>query len=322
MNGGIVVAVFLMIFIFVYLILSLKTVTVTPQVGIALPGVKIPGSQFFVPFGYGIIALVTVIVVHEFGHGILARVEKVDIKSVGVGLIAILPIAFVEPDDAQVKKLSTVSKLRIMAAGSIFNMILAGLCWILIFALTIFVIPYALPATNLEIVGVVQDSPANGILTTGMKIESINGIKITDRNSFTGTVSKIAVGDTVQIVTNTGTYSIKTGANPNNPQLAYIGIQTQENRIVNPSLSNYLGDIPWVLMYILQMFNWILILNFGIGVFNLLPLKPFDGGVIFEELVSKVSSEQVTRYSTYLISIFSLSLILINVGYGLINALV
>lgn len=118
MNGGIVVAVFLMAFIVYYLVASLETVAVNPQVSIVLPGVKIPGSPIYLPFGYGLIGLITVIVVHEFGHGILARVEKVNIKSLGVGLLAILPIAFVEPDEEEVNKLGSLSKLRIFAAGS------------------------------------------------------------------------------------------------------------------------------------------------------------------------------------------------------------
>jgi membrane-associated protease RseP (regulator of RpoE activity) len=70
------------------------------------------------------------------------------------------------------------------------------------------------------------------------------------------------------------------------------------------------------------LFLWIFNLNFGIGLFNLLPLKPFDGGVIFEELVGKIASKRVTRYATYTISLFCLSLIVINIGYGLLNAFI
>ncbi|MDD1763497.1 MAG: site-2 protease family protein, partial [Methanobacteriaceae archaeon] len=159
MNVGIVVAVILMAFIVYYLAVSLKTVAVNPQVSIVLPGVEIPGSPIYLPFGYGLIGLITVIVVHEFGHGILARVEKVNIKSLGVGLIAILPIAFVEPDEEEINKLASVSKLRILAAGSIFNMMLAAVSIVIFFILTLFLIPYALPATGLEIMSVVPGSP-------------------------------------------------------------------------------------------------------------------------------------------------------------------
>jgi len=43
--------------------------TAPPTLSLVIPGVQIPGSPIFVPFWYGIIALFTVILVHEFGHG-------------------------------------------------------------------------------------------------------------------------------------------------------------------------------------------------------------------------------------------------------------
>ncbi len=83
------------------------------------------------PLGYGLIALVTVIVVHEFAHGILARAEGIRIKSIGVLLLAIIPGAFVEPDEEEVKKANRLSKLRIYAAGSIFNIGFAAIALVI-----------------------------------------------------------------------------------------------------------------------------------------------------------------------------------------------
>ncbi|WJI09548.1 membrane-associated Zn-dependent protease [Methanobacterium sp. CWC-01] len=323
MNGGIVMAVFLMAFIVYYLVASLETVAVNPQVSIVLPGVEIPGSPIYLPFGYGLIGLITVIVIHEFGHGILARVEKVKIKSLGVGLLAILPIAFVEPDDEEVNKLGSVSKLRIFAAGSIFNMMLAALAIAIYFILTLFLIPYALPAAGLEIMSVVPGSPADGILQEGMLIQTINGNSVTDRDSFSQVIQELTVGDQVIIGTDQGTYSITTGVNPNSTSSAYIGIKSQEKHVVSEGLSNILGEsIPWVLVYLAELFMWIFTLNFGIGLFNLLPLKPFDGGLIFEEILGNWTSERVTRACTYAMSIFCLSLVLINLGYGFLAAII
>jgi membrane-associated protease RseP (regulator of RpoE activity) len=321
MNVGIVVAVFLMAFIVYYLVASLETVAVNPQVSIVLPGVEIPGSPIYLPFGYGLIGLITVIVIHEFGHGILARVEKVNIKSLGVGLLAILPIAFVEPDEEEVNKLGSLSKLRIFAAGSIFNMMLAALAIVIYFILTLFLIPYALPGAGLEIMSVVPGSPADGILQEGMVIQTINGYSVTDRNSFSQVIQDLKVGDQVIIGTDQGTYSITTRANPNSTNSAYIGIKSQEKHVVTKDLSNILGDVPWVLVYLAELFMWIFTLNFGIGLFNLLPLKPFDGGLIFEEIIGNWTSEKVTRACTYAVSIFCLSLVLINLGYGFLAAI-
>jgi len=61
----------------------------------------IPGVNEFIPFTWGVIALVVTLVVHEFSHAILCRVEGIRVKSMGI-LYALVPIGgFAEPDDEQ-----------------------------------------------------------------------------------------------------------------------------------------------------------------------------------------------------------------------------
>ena len=96
MNVGIIISFIAMFFITYSLIQSLSTLIEAPAVSIVLPGVEMPGSTIYVPLGYGLISLATVLIVHEFSHGILSRVEKINIKSVGLLLFTILPGAFVE----------------------------------------------------------------------------------------------------------------------------------------------------------------------------------------------------------------------------------
>ncbi len=61
----------------------------------------IPGINEFIPFTWGVIALIVTLVVHEFSHAILCRVENIRVKSMGI-LFALLPIGgFAEPDDEQ-----------------------------------------------------------------------------------------------------------------------------------------------------------------------------------------------------------------------------
>ena len=197
MNLGIPVGFFFMFLMLYFLILSLQTLLEAPSVGLIIPGVDMPGQQFYVP-PEGIIALATVIVVHEFGHGILARVEGVSIKSIGVLLLAIIPGAFVEPDDEEVESVSRLSKLRIYVAGSISNLILAAVAFLMVMGLTLLTITgmplgipgVSVPGTSVNISGpvypifhaegvridsVVPKSPAEGILGPGMVIMSING---------------------------------------------------------------------------------------------------------------------------------------------------
>lgn len=61
----------------------------------------IPGVNEFIPFTWGVIALVVTLVVHEFSHAILCRVENIRVKSMGI-LFALVPVGgFAEPDDEQ-----------------------------------------------------------------------------------------------------------------------------------------------------------------------------------------------------------------------------
>ena len=61
----------------------------------------IPGVNEFIPFTWGVIALIVTLVVHEFAHAILCRVENIKVKSMGI-LYALVPVGgFAEPDEEQ-----------------------------------------------------------------------------------------------------------------------------------------------------------------------------------------------------------------------------
>lgn len=328
MNIGIPVAVFFMLFIFYYLASSLYTTLTAPPVvaqasgvSIAIPGLNIPGG-INIPLSYGLIALVTVIVVHEFAHGILARAEGIKIKSIGLLLLAILPGAFVEPDEEQVKKAKRVSKLRIYAAGSIANISLAAIALVAALAISAFFITPSFHSEGMQITSVMPDSPANGVLKEGMIINNINGMEIKDRTNFVNSLNTTKPGDTVTIVTNQGTFTIKTASNPRNSSAAYIGIVTQETPAINQDVSNTYGNIlPWFLVYFATLLQWIFILNFGIGTFNLLPLKPLDGGLMLEELLNYITSSELANKITNSVSIISLILVVVSITSGLTSAL-
>jgi membrane-associated protease RseP (regulator of RpoE activity) len=78
----------------------------------------IPGVNEFIPFTWGVIALIVTLVVHEFSHAILCRVENIRVKSMGI-LFALLPVGgFAEPDDEQLfGKKEDVSREPPITAG-------------------------------------------------------------------------------------------------------------------------------------------------------------------------------------------------------------
>lgn len=288
MNVGIVVAFGAMIFITWTLVSTLPTVFDTPSVSIIIPGVEMPGSSIYIPFVYGLIALATVLVVHEFSHGIQSVGEKISIKSIGLLLFAIIPGAFVEPDEDELKNAKRSSRLRVYAAGSIANITLAAIAMILM-SLVAMGIPAYFDESGIEIDRIVTDSPSDGILKEGMIIESIDNVKIDNADSYTKIIGSFKPGDNVTVQTDQGTYHVVLGKNPNNESIGFFGIQANKHFEM---VSDSLGPIPWILFELLELFQWVAMLNLGIGMFNLLPLKPLDGGYMLEILLSYKMSEE------------------------------
>ena len=288
MNVGVIVAFGAMIFITYTIVSTLPTVFETPSVSIVIPGVDIPGSQIYVPFVYGLIGLATVLVVHEFSHGIQAVGEKIPIKSIGLLLFAIIPGAFVEPDEDKLKEAKRSSRLRVYAAGSIANVTLAVIAMILL-SLASAGIPGYFEEDGIAIDRVIPDSPSDGILKDGMVLESINNQKINDSVSYVKIIGSYSPGDNVTVQTDQGTYHVTLGKNPNNESVGFFGIQANKHfELVNDSL----GPLPWILFELIDLFQWVAMLNLGIGLFNLLPIKPLDGGYMLEILLSYKLSEE------------------------------
>jgi len=120
--------------------------------------VKLPGFSFMfpsiksemevgpgymlVPFWFWLIIFIAVIFPHEIFHGIISRAQNVKIKSAGVLLLVVLPGAFVEENEKDVKKLKLLGKLKFICAGSFANF----LVYLLILFLTANIIwPFFVP---------------------------------------------------------------------------------------------------------------------------------------------------------------------------------
>lgn len=101
-----------------------------PGMGLVLPSfgtenVIMPGL-ILPQFWYWIIVIAMLVVVHEGMHGIMSAAEKVKIKALGWGLLLVIPLAFVEPDEKKLAKRPLMTQLRVFAAGSFGNFMLAG----------------------------------------------------------------------------------------------------------------------------------------------------------------------------------------------------
>src|SRR5207248_11397432 len=85
----------------------------------------IPGVNPIIPIGYGIVAIVLALIIHEGSHGVISYASKMRVKSLGL-LFFVVPVgAFVEPDEEDLERSTTRAKNRVFAAGPTSNIVLA-----------------------------------------------------------------------------------------------------------------------------------------------------------------------------------------------------
>lgn len=242
----------------------------------------IPGVT--IPFWYGIIGLITVLVVHEFAHGIIAMSEDVPVKNLGAAFLTIIPIgAFVEPDEEKLKAKKRISRMRVYSAGSFANILFAIFAFILMVSFSGYFF------SVVEVGEVVEGSPAEGVLEEGMVLEEVDGRPTSDLDDFWEAVRDIKPDTEIIIKTDRGTFTIKTSEREDDPERGFIGIRPTSP--LNVGLPEY----------IFSLLYWIALLNQGIGFINLAPLHfgiaATDGHHILKDILSKFGikdAEKVT----------------------------
>jgi membrane-associated protease RseP (regulator of RpoE activity) len=259
-----------------------------PTVSLVIPGVQIPGSPIKIPFVYGILSLFVVIVFHEFGHGVVARANGVKIKSTGVGLLGPLPLAFVEPDEKQLTKMPSHVQNGVFAAGPFFNALLCIIIFLLIagfnLATTSMAEPQGFYFSN------IQKGYAADIyhLEANVTYNMINGVVVKDQDGLVQQLSNVGPNDTLIIGNKDGNKTLMASTHPDNPKKGYLGItgiKTDYRLKSESALSK--AAFGFLLIFSnpfatdiseYTFLQWIFILSLGIGLANLLPLGPVDGG--------------------------------------------
>jgi len=259
-----------------------------------VPGVPFEKSPaLFLPWYFWVIGIATVMIPHEFFHGIICRLKGIRIKYLGWILLLFLPGAFVEPDKKQLDNSSRLTKIKVYSAGSFANLLMASLFLILyLVASTAFIAP----GTQFQLT-TGHNYPAESVNLSGTML-SINGTSVGSYYDIGPVLEKLPVGSNITVVTTNGEYKLATIQHPDlNYSRSFIGIE------------------PWepapVQFFIMQLFFWIFAINLGVGLFNLLPLKPLDGGLVFEEIIGKFTRH--ARKITIVMSIIFGALIIINI---------
>jgi membrane-associated protease RseP (regulator of RpoE activity) len=189
----------------------------------------LPGINPIIPIGYGIVALVVGIVLHELAHGVVARSQGIGVKTLGI-LWCVVPVgAFVEQDDVEMMAASRRKRDRVAAAGILANF---GLTVLFFLALSLLIASSVAPNANGVGVAFVQpDTPAaNATLVPGDIIVSINGTLTTNSTLFESSLENTHPGQVVTVVyfsTTTGglvTTNVTLATNPTVSTRGFLGV--------------------------------------------------------------------------------------------------
>lgn len=298
-----------------------------PGVGVVLP-IQAKGV-FFVPFIYWIISIFQIASVHEFAHGVVAKRFGMRIKNSGLAflgiIIPIVPAAFVEPDDKQMAKKPHVHQHAMFAAGPFINILLG----IVFFLLLVFVmLPVVEDINHIEGVEIVIIADGEGSpypaeqagLELGDVITTIDGVVISDLANFTEGLSGRRPGENVRFTTTSPgkeSLSITLDHHPDNESKGYLGLSVVPKQDIKPDIKERYGIWADAFMWFSNLLFFLFLLNLGIGLFNLLPMGPVDGGrmtkLLFADLFGEKKGHQVWKWVSWFF--FIILLILLGMSF-------
>ncbi|RLI94310.1 MAG: hypothetical protein DRO90_02255 [Candidatus Altiarchaeales archaeon] len=281
--------------------------TSLPGVSPILPGSEqgrigfvVPGMNIFIPLGYGLVAIILLVIIHESSHGILARSNNINLKSTGLLTLGIIPIgAFVEPDEEEFRKSEGIRRMRVLAVGSISNLITAILS---LFMFAFLILPSqcliveksnseippgteVIAMTNKSIINYISATMANYIFTENLY----------NLSEFVGNGTLVLKTDDREFVLNSE--ELKGMLFSYKPRFRF------ELDIFGINVFSIIAGILF----------WTYFFNLNVGLVNLLPIVPFDGGKMTSELISSLNiNKSVINVFTYAIILVCLIVILIN----------
>jgi len=307
----------LMIFSIYFLANNLLKFVYPVEVGGAVPVIPvlpvITIRLYWLPYFFAAIAVV--VLTHEFAHGIIARLEKIPVKSAGIFMVFVFFGGFVEQDEEGFEKVSTVSKLRMVAVGSSTNLITSLLVLLLLTGL------YA-PASGILIYQTTENGPiANAGLQQWDAIFAVNGTIMSTISDFGEFMrqNNVTPGQTLILKTNKGDKVIQTATGPDGK--AIIGLD----------LSSYLLDYPrpripleyYSAIHLYMTLFWLHLISVSVAIFNMLPLYPFDGEKFLycslKKIVKKRHHEARIVFNAICLGLIAINMAMSFIRYGLIR---
>ncbi len=307
-----------MVITLVFIVYSTYKLLFVPETEAALapllPGVSISDKLPILSFWHWILAILIIAVVHEASHGIYARLVNVKIKSSGFAFLGPILAAFVEPDEQELKKKRTRDQLMVFSAGPFSNILLAVFIFLIIIFVSAPIVGSMVNTNGLIISGVNETLPiaASG-LVAGHILQEIEGEKIDSANVISDVLASKKPGDTVQVKANNTNYQVVLSSHPEDKNKAFLGLSFSKfsTELKNKSLGWLFSVLGWINMLLFWSFN----ISLGVGLFNLLPLGPIDGGRMFHAAMTNLTKNEKTALKILsFVSIVILAMIIINMA--------
>lgn len=313
----------LMAFVTLNLILNVYLFYTTPR--LALPGVKfvLPGVLPGLTLPVWLVVIGIVLIVHEFCHGFLLRAQAMKTRSVGLLLFLFIPGGFVEPDEQELKKAKPGKRIRMFAAGPVSNILISLLFLAALLAVIV-------PKPGVYVYGVAENYPLENYAENliGARILAVNDISVNSISDFQLVMENTSPGDNAKLTTDSGEYVVELAEEENHGVFGiYPASAAPRSTFLNPLAMLYMAVgiimtggfftpvlydalIPWWGISLLQ---WLFTLNLGVGLFNLLPAKPLDGGYMLEAVFERKWKKQTASKIVKVLSYLVLILLLLNI---------
>jgi len=355
------VCIFSMLMVGLLMIVAFITALVTPPQSpppSASELVAIPGLNPVIPLGWGALAFIVALVIHEFGHGLQARAHGMRIRAFGLLQLGPLPLgAFAEPQYEELTNAPSKERMRMFAAGPATNIFAAVVCLMFLGGLAG---QFVASDDGVHVRGIVQEE---GAYDAGLEpwdtIQSIDNQAVNDVDDFYDIMTDYSANDTIaitvmhqdgQVETLNATLSDKydyylelgwsksnlddLGIERGDPFLGVEGLSGGTagiDRLAGPLSPRWDGNIlqksvmvpfhtlsmmivpfelqgvamhpfeeslleaddnPFAqtlgtngLLFLVNLFFWLLWVNILLGFTNLIPMVPFDGGHMFKDML-------------------------------------
>jgi len=199
--------------------------------------VAIPGINPVIPLGWGVMAFIVSLVIHEFGHGLLARGHGMRIRSFGLLQLGPLPLgAFAEPQQEELFRAPRRERLRMFAAGPATNLFAS---FVMLLMLGGIAGQFVAIDESVHVRGIVLDE---GAYNAGMQpwdtLISIDGEPVDSPETFRDILRTYSANDTADVVvrhqegeretltvTFSDTHSHYSSLGYNNETLASMGVE-------------------------------------------------------------------------------------------------